>query len=400
MEGRLILSGDAPEFVSWDAHSPGLGLAIYKLSAMPPQLVPVEYIDGGFINSGGVSTESTVYGTFDSVTIRADFGAFGPALPPTGSVSLSGSGDIDVEFGDVYLDTPEIPVIVFPGADSDVDTTFVDQPADAGPQPAEVTADEGGAIPINSILAFVGHTESWKSSERVASLATAQRGDAHWQIPSTSQLTHSREIAGEWARPTMLEMAGGEPVSMREPESSRDERTPASDDGELRFRRPLSSGAAADAPAKDSQAAHGMDRPRGSAGAIPTEEPASANRRASAASQQPHSLVLAIDVADADSQHRSALPATAEASQPENHAASRESVMNDSAYAEVYDRLGTSESRSAQAIFNQDSWRDSWKATPLLMILALERIAASNSRRAQREASGSAARPKSHAVSV
>jgi hypothetical protein len=388
MEGRLMLSGDPPDSVSWEAYSPEFRIALYPLRTMPLQTAPVEYVDGGFITPRAGLLGSSVQGTFASVTNRDNFGL--SELSANIAISShSGSGKLSVDFSGVHLDTPAIPIIVFPFTDSDADTTFVGQPPDAGPQPVEVSADEGGAIPINSILAFVGHTDSWKRGDQVAS-QRSQTGDVILGITSAVQRTQPREIAGEWARPVMLEMAGGEPAGMREPETSQHQRGPAPDgDDNLRFRRSLSSGAAPDGSAADLPAARDMDGSRRNT--HPAEDAPRAIRRASLAPQQPVPIVLASHRANARSLIPSASYEPAESPSLEVGSA-EQNALTESAYADVYDQLGTSDGEAA--LFNRDTWRDSWKATPLLMILALERIAASNSRRAKRESSCNSGRPQ------
>jgi hypothetical protein len=392
MEGRLMLSGDALEFVSWDAYSSEFRLAIYSLSVAPVQMAPVDYADGGFIQPGTMLFGPSSQGTYDSLTNRANFGAVESGPPITVGFNLSGSSDVTFDFSGVHLDTPSIPVLVFPGTDSDLGTTFVDQPANSGPQTTEVTADEGGAIPINSILAFVGQTDSWKSGDRLASAATPQMDRSNWGMPSVVRTTQAREIAGEWARPAMLEMAGGEPASNGQPAEGQYQRSSMFDDeGNMRVGRPLSSGSATDTPANDSRAARDFNASRRSADAVPPEEAAPANRHLSSTSQQSASLIFASQVADAHSLIQANTSQRSESAIMETGAAPDVSRLNESALAKVYDELGTNDAVGAQAVFNHDAWRDSWKATPLLMILALERIAASNSRRAKkREESASA----------
>jgi hypothetical protein len=397
MEGRLMLAGDAPDFVSWEAYAPDFSPALYPPSAAPLQSELVEYVDGGFITPGALLSGSSDHGSFDIVVNRANFGSSGRA-PTTAVFNNSGSGGLSVDFSGVHLDTPAIPIIVFPSTDSDGDTTFVDQPANAGPlpQPVEVTVDEGGAIPINPILAFVGHTDSWKRGEQLASTQRFQTGDVSLGITSVVQRTQPREIAGEWARPVMLEMAGGEPAGMRQPETSQNQQAPASDgDDNLRFRRSLSSGAAADRSAPDSRAAGDLDGSRRNTDTHPAEDAPPANRRASLAPQQPVPIVLASQRANTQSLIQSATDEPAESASLGVGSAER-SALNESVHAHIYDQLGTSDAVGDAALFNRDTWRDSWKATPLLMILALERIAASNSRRAKRESSCNAGRPQSN----
>ena len=55
-----------------------------------------------------------------------------------------------------------------------------------------------------------------------------------------------------------------------------------------------------------------------------------------------------------------------------------------SAYAQAYEHLGEAAEAVADPPAAAFSWRSALNATPLLMVLALERIAASNSRRAGR----------------
>ncbi|HEY3395371.1 MAG TPA: hypothetical protein VGK58_21900 [Lacipirellulaceae bacterium] len=391
MEGRLMLSGDVPDFVSWDAYSPQFSLALYPPSAAPLQTAPVEIVDGGFITTDAVLFGPSAQKAFDSVTNLAYFRLSGLSSDIV-ITNNSASRDWSLNFTGVHLDTPAIPLIVFPTG-SDLDTTFVDQPADAGPQPVEVTVDEGGAIPINSILAFVGHTDSWKRGEQLASTPRSQTGDVSLRIASVVQRTQSREIAGEWARPVMLEMAGGEPIGMRQPETSQNQRAPASDgDDNLRFRRSLSSGAAGDASATDSRAGRDMDSSHRNTATHPDEDAQSAIRRTSS-TQQPVPIVLASHTANGQLSQSATVEPSKLASLDSGSA--ERGALDESAFADVYDRLGTSDAVGEAALFNRDTWRDSWKATPLLMILALERIAASNSRRAKRESSYNAGRPQS-----
>ncbi len=397
MEGRLMLSGDAPDFISWDAYSPEFRIAIYPLVSAPLQTAPVGFVDGGFIQPGTVLFGSSGSGTLDTVTNRANVGELQSVMPTTVNINSPGSSGVTFNFGGVHLDTPAIPVIQFPATDSDTGTTFVDQQHIVGPQPAEVAAEEGGAIPINSILAFVGQTDSLRSGERLASKGPSQTREANWGMPSVAQSTHAREIAGEWARPTMLVMAGGEPAGIPQPEKSQEERAPVQDgDDNILFRRRLSSGAAADTPANDSRITRDFDGSRSSADSVPSEVGAHASRRLSSTSHQPVSLILTSHVAGADSLLQPNTTESTQAEINENGSASHATARNESAYAEVYDELGTGDTLGAQEVFNRDAWRDSWKATPLLVILALERIAASNSRRAKREASSNTRQMPSH----
>jgi hypothetical protein len=366
-------------------------------------MVPADNVDGGFILPGTVLSGYSVHGRFDSATNRASIGDFAPSTPTSGNVNLSGTGGIHFDFDDVYLDTPAIPLIGFPGTDSDPGTTFVDPPANAGPQAAgpqatETVADEGGAIPINSILAFVGQVDNWRSGERLASRATSPSVDLLSGIPNSGQPAQARDIAGEWARPMMLEMAGGEAASIRQPEDARHDPTSKFDDEDnIRLGRPLSSDASSATPANNSRAARGLDGSRGNADAVPSEDAAREDRRLSSASQQPVSLVFSSHGSAAHSLVRPNASDPSESAFIENGQASVLTALNESAYAEVYDELGASDAVGAQAVFNRDAWRDSLKVTPLLMILALERIAASNSRRAKRESPGNAGRRQSHA---
>jgi hypothetical protein len=397
VEGRLMLSGDAPHFISWDAYSTEFSIAIYQLGDAPVQLAPVEYVDGGFVQPRTVRLGPSTDGTFDIVTTGANSGVLGSGQTITAGFNLSDSSGVTFNFGGVHLDTPAIPVIVFPGTDSDAGTTFVDQPATAGPPPVEVTADEGGAIPINSILAFVGQTDNWKSGDRLASTAS-RTVRVNWGTPSPVRTPQGHEIMGEWARPAMLEMAGGEPASVGQPADARHERRSMFDeDDNLRLGRPRSFGAAGDTPADDSQAARDFDGSERSADSITPGEAASQTERLSATSQQPVSLAVASHVASDDSPAKPNSTMATESANRENDSASKLNAVNESAIAEVYDQLGTTEGVGAQAVFNREAWRDSWKATPLLMILALERIAASNSRRAKKELRHSAGQPQSHA---
>jgi hypothetical protein len=199
----------------------------------------------------------------------------------------------------------------------------------------------------------------------------------------------------------MLVMAGGEPAGISQTEKSQRERTPVPDgDDNVLIRSRLSSGAAADTPANESRAAHDFDGSRRSANSVPPQEATPANRRVNSTSRQPPSLILASQVAGAHALMRLNTSESTDAAINENGSTSDEIARNESAYAEVYDELGTNDAIPAQEVFNRHAWRDSWKATPLLVILALERIAASNSRRAKREASSNTGQQQSQVPSA
>jgi hypothetical protein len=145
--------------------------------------------------------------------------------------------------------------------------------------------------------------------------------------------------------------------------------------------------------AAELRAAHEFSGSRPSVETLPSADASSANRSSSPSLEQSVPINLTSYTANSPWLIPSAAAEATQFARNGNDVA--EGIeFGDSAHAEVYDQLGTSVAAGAEALFNRDTWRDSWKATPLLMILALERIAASNSRRAKKESSESAGRPQ------
>jgi hypothetical protein len=223
---------------------------------------------------------------------------------------------------------------------------------------------DGGSIPIHAIFA-----DFRKDSHLASGVKTASSTAAETSVDSLASArrasTPDTAVAGEWARAMVFEIAGGEPTAS-------DSHSP-SDTGEtLEHSEPLSS---VETPQPNAKLANR------NASASPNEgypvgesaqpQAAQSNGQAAAAMVQPPAgRMLAADSAD---------PASAGQLSAENP------DVTAFAATAVFDQLGKENAAAIESSFDGKSWLRSIGTSPLLMVLALERIAALNSRRATRE---------------
>ena len=390
MEGRLMLSTNGPDFGSFDLLSTQFGLDAYQIKTAAIHSVQAGTpLEGGFVPSASSPLDG-LFTSFDRTSVVGLRGSadhhvlLSPSTSETDFTSVTGNGMTD--FDAVRFDTPGTPRLVIVRADSDGGLIQRLESTLAGNLRNGINENEGGAIPIQSILAVVGPGGTLESGERIVS----KSGGEPAQITQT--VTMSSEggvISGEWARPTMLEMAGGEPVSIARPAPAPPDFT-STLDRDPRADQPLSSRGAPSALANAFAHRQGSAPSGGAAASTSIEETPTLTLRGSVGSVSQgttsfaddwHPLQLQSRVSSNDAvsqelpQEPSLLPAIAG---PEA-----------SAYAEAFAQFGTRDETVRQSLAGHNPWRESLKVTPLLMILALERIAASNSRRAKQESSAS-----------
>jgi hypothetical protein len=390
MEGRLMLSTSAADFTS----SEFLSIRTFLEGHLPKApvieigtLVEVVNFEGGFITPDSVMLDSF------NISAGRNWLTYRNNLTPSTVITSSDS----VDFGNVYLDTTAIRGLVIPAADSDGGMTTTIEQSFTGSLAAGTNRNEGGAIPIEPILAIAGHGPGLEPGQHVVQKATARAGESKWLLRTVIDVTEGDKISGEWARPTMLEMAGGEPARPGPPAAPQREVTPTLDADDIpRAAQPLSSRAVPGTSALN-VAQHRASNPTRSTGAtIPTENIAAANQLLSPNSEWSAWLASVSTPAHANSRILSDASNLTEVLFPANSTGTM-SGLDTSAYAEVYEQLGRSDQTVAQSLAG-DAWRHAWKATPLLMILALERIAASNSRREKPESSARPRRPSRRSV--
>jgi hypothetical protein len=382
MEGRFMLSGTAPDFATLDIFDTQFSVGVYRVNVAPAPTAHAADVQGGFILPG----DAMSYHGNNNSSAGGFSSQFQPGvlIPPPPSPSVLEIADLDgsgLDFVDVYVDGSPDPRIVVAPNESNPDIAVTYQEPLGGSPTIGTSADEGGAIPIQPIIALVERPSSSESLLRLVSNA-ALRSDANWKPSAGAKPTHGLEIAGEWARPSMLEMAGGEPASIRQPSASKSEVTPRIDGDEAApTRQPLSSRDVSKASPVVSSPHPTMEVTRGTVETSHSQYLADAHPMVRPVPHRSPSLISESHVIERTSLSESAMLAEI----PDADA---------SAHHEVFEQLGRTDSEAMQLFVGSDTWRQSWKATPLLMILALERIAASNSRRAKKPSSSVDQRPR------
>jgi hypothetical protein len=391
------------QILTSDAQADGGGFA----NALPPDLLstgttysltssPAGLIDASsdsFVIYRSASTWSTVtlVGSI-APTSAISFGTSGDYLIPSPADKFADDAGLSIHSlydGPTHTSpidlTPLQPAVIPSEAhtsDNGSLSPFDMKPVVIGPSPSQPgpgLPGEGGSIPIHAIFADFrqdGHLASGVKS--VSSLLTEASIDLQASVHTTS--TSDDAIAGEWARATVFEIAGGEPGDL----TSLGEKNNASGKGDALQNDPLST----------------IERPHRSNG-----------RRAAKSSQadatdgqvgqqtQPEDAVVADNSTNpADPTGQTAADdlaaSTALGDSIQLAAADPTGTANPEAAAveAVFRRLGEDKNAVVESNLHGKSWLRSICASPLLMALALERLAALNSRRARREAKTSPAK--------
>ncbi len=257
------------------------------------------------------------------------------------------------------------------------------KPIIAGPAENSPGPTEGGSIPIHTILADLHKDASVASDVKSNSLKGTEKSVSP-QLSVRPVATADSAMSGEWARAMVFEIAGGEPGAGG-PHSSHDESTTTSgDETTLQRREPLSS-------FEMQQQIEKLARRQVAAAQ------ASNGRDGVASGQQQvgeaDGRILAV-AAPGDSSEGEATSADdgATIGTPLPDWTRHNAATSAFASAAVFDRLGDENRAIVESTFDRSAWLRSVGTTPLLMVLALERISAINSRRATRESRIAAAK--------
>ena len=375
MEGRLMLSTtaldlpqrelDAPHFVYNQGDIPFTSVDFHQLAN------PVE---GGFVKLSG---EPSLFNlNADLASTRLSF-SFSDSAQNVGQITFNLGTAGDWFNGPSQYDSEGLQPAKIDPAPDDSDVTTNMSPVVVGPPDRNGSSGEGGSIPIHTILADLQRGSSLVASTRPASLVAAERalGDAgaDRRLPLSDEA-----LAGEWARGTVFEIAGGEPgiteaSSLRGRDKSNDSlqnAEPLSSVDVDELQQFLSRKRTADRQPSDSPSANESTQ----AQPVPHIGPG-------AALALPGSL-LPVATGGGLSLALSMLEAAEQASA--NITTSNETA-DTTAAATVFEQLGDGNSAILEPAVHAPSWLRSIGASPLLMVLALERIAALNSRRATRD---------------
>jgi hypothetical protein len=375
MEGRLMLAATALNGLASAAESP-LSSAQASLIAQPAE--------GGFINTNVASTAPRSHGMFsagevaivfsnDQVTDQLFLGGVSQELHFNNYSPIDGNG--------------LQPVAMASSISQGVFQTRL-APVVAGPTGSTPGPTEGGSIPIHMILADLRSDVGLASTRNsVSSLAAETSVDS--LVSARRISTSDGAIAGEWARALVFEVAGGEPVAtdvdtLREPRP-----TTSGSEETLKRREPLSSvelqqdgmtlanrheaaKQAGEGSSDNGQAVQQSARSSGPISTAANPSNSAAVSRMAAGGEQSAGLSASNDSNDFGGENPG-IPAAAT--------------------AVAFDQLGEEKAAVIERAVDGKSWLRSIGTSPLLMMLALERIAALNSRRSTRESRIAAKKP-------
>jgi hypothetical protein len=381
MEGRLMLATTGIEFepVDLPLAPVAVGTQDYAMTSAPAVWVTRLKEEGGFITSQYSWDAATNGGTAFMLgdTISNDTLN---NLIEKGHVGTTDAGGMTrgwLLVNEYATDSGGIQPVVVVVADSNADVSSALRPILSQYNGAHVDSDEGGSIPIEGILA---NTELERGSDvgrpvRLVSLTAENSGDSAATANLAAVRAANAGISGEWARAMVFELAGGEP--------ERDGGSSSSNvDLNLQDGGPLSSA-----------------RPQGDA-----EQEAAQNTGAPRIPDMAHAMMSAAMpggfnslVGDGSAAGESDLAplATKWHSSGDNGGGAGQGTGAASLPATVFETAFEQIGGSTQSVLQSlaaESWHRSFGVAPLLMVLALERIAAGNSRRANRDAAPVAVR--------
>jgi hypothetical protein len=364
MERRLMLSSTTIGLAPVQLRFAGVSVASYELNAAAGQSEATPTTtDGGYIlfndsswgkhtniSGAGQSTPETSI-SYDDVTYNGQLLSTGVTKWEPATVPM--------------LDSNGLQPTIIPTSNEGVGLTPAITPIIAGPPASTPNNIEGGPIPIQTLLTDFRKEDSVAPAVKALS---ASKYSAQFASSSGSAVT------GELARATVFEIAGGEPG-----QSGR-----SSDDNEHLIQKTDDASSQTDQPLSD----NGFDR-RGDHLKAQDVQVAPTNANI------PNVVGPGATDIRTDSPTAAAILDRSAMSEP-NRKASGKTMPGNSAVA---DSSGNSDTTAVESAFDQfgrdkvgilDSnknsrfWSRSITVSPLLMVLALERIAAIHSRHAAR----------------
>jgi hypothetical protein len=373
MEGRLMLANNVVDFASMEELTVTSSFYVHEMRNLDVTELGLESDGmGGFVTRSwhllNASQDASVFGWRQSL-LGGTISVAGEDLNVVPKFNLDFSADFDSN----TLPTPGIPILVIapPANEPSV--------PEANPSPLVSSAQEGfddsegGEIPIQTIIASVGPG----ATEPIAA-APDGPNDTTGRISLMSSAVDEQRIVGEWARPSMLELAGGEPRSGERQADNPDGEFPDSRTSDDSAELPLSFDH--DSPGSAVRLARYGSHDLNAHPSVDGDAKAAAPHRLEVSQTNAdvfveayglHNQVQAGSNADVSRDLSGDLPESTEGDLDSER----------SARSEVFERLGNRELASARIANENDGWGTPLKATSVLMILALERIATGNSRR-------------------
>jgi hypothetical protein len=395
MEGRLMLATIVSDFLTVGLTPAEIGMDTVQpaFTASPLPFTPLSREGGFIIPPFSPGTNSIDYDIADHALTPEENPANSLIQRPTEANINSTNSTKGTNTSDITLSTEssdgagslhsfgnfEIEPAVMTSLDTFRSTSGFIGPVVAVSYRAELGRDEGGPISIAAVLTSIRPLEYLESQELGPSQLAVEASGESSAAPRLADGGGStdRQIYSELARAMVFEIAGGEPANVSGPprpdhlhfnDQPRDQANPG-------FYRPVSY--------------HDESVPPPDAGkervgrSIPTR-PATFVRQAGGN----HSIVSAPQqarrVEELVGELLPPMPLSGRKSVGTGALPSSSSTELPSAHAQAFENLGEEAEAAADSPAIALSWRSALNATPLLMVLALERIAASNSRRANR----------------
>jgi hypothetical protein len=252
------------------------------------------------------------------------------------------------------------------------------KPVVLGPNPSAPGTGEGGSIPIHAI--FADFRKDSQLASGVKAVASPAIESSLESLAAARQLpTSDNALAGEWARAMVFEIAGGEPTASDLHSLDGQGGKTSDTDATLQHAEPLSSIHNSQQNLKLASVRHTVAKP---ADATSTGELTQAQ-----AEQQSRQLAAVIMQLLDSGKLAAGFSAPLSAGQFSASNLLTTEGLDPTAFAAaaVFDQLGEQNTAVIESSVEGKSWLRSIGTSPLLMVLALERIAALNSRRATRE---------------
>jgi hypothetical protein len=395
MEGRMMLSASG-----LDVAPPTLDITQYTVTPIELRFaaehvsLTTQPIDGGYINSNAVFTLSDgMYANSEGVfTSYPRIGEVSSVLTAVSDYHGTSVAGIQQFYGVAGRDVNLLPpwqlnteydsdglqpaVIVSQTNGSGLAPDL--KPIVIGPNPSVPGGSEGGSIPIHAI--FADFRKDSQLASGVKAVATPAVELSIESLASARQLsTPDNALSGEWARAMVFEIAGGEPTA-GDLHSLDGQRGKTSDnDDTLQHAEPLSSVEASQQNLKLASVRHA---------ASSQAEGAGAGGMTQAQTEQQSRQLATVVMQLLDSGRLAAgfsVPASASQFSAGNLPGTENPDPAALASAAVFDQLGKENAAMIESSVEGKSWLRSIGVSPLLMVLALERIAALNSRRAAHE---------------
>jgi hypothetical protein len=392
MEGRMMLS-----VTGFDVPQPALDLTQFSFQPSEISLTSA-YVtvaggstDGGYANANtdetsvvqlnhpdfatlGIGNQTLFYNSAGTSAYKS-FGTFDFAITG-GTFRLS--SDTILESDGLYL------AVITPWNDGATTLEPAIQPVVVGSSPSMPGVSEGGSIPIHAIFADFRQDSHLASGVKAIS---SRAGETSIDTLASARRLSAPDgaIAGEWARAMVFEIAGGEPTTGDSHSLEGQPTTTSDSDKTLQRSKPLSS--------VDTSQQYGKLASHHAS--VPANEGTPVGEPGQPQPAQPNGQFAAIEAQlMADGKLTDGLAAPGDDSRLSSYNPSGAENPNIAALATaaVFDQLGHANAAVIESAVDGKSWMRSIGTSPLLMVLALERIAAFNSRRATRESRIAAAK--------